>query len=134
LNSEDNRADFPASRKESIESGTIVDPAGYIMTNAHVVEGAQTITVTRVSAGQHGLTDAIAESAVTPHPATLVRIFKEGDLVLVKIAASDLPALPFADYMQLRQGQVVFAVGSPAGLQNSISMGIVSSVCPPAQS
>lgn len=128
LKADGSRADFPASRKESIGSGIVVDRAGYIMTNAHVVEGAQKIMVTRVSAGQKGITDALAESAATPHPATLIGVFKEGDLALIKIDAADLPALPFADYAQLRLGQVVFAVGSPAGLQNSISMGIVSSV------
>ncbi len=60
--------------------------------------------------------------------ATLVGVFKEGDLALIKVDGSGLPALPFADYRQLRQGQVVFALGSPAGLQNSISMGLVSSI------
>ena len=125
---EGNGADFSASRKESIGSGIIVDAAGYIMTNAHVIEGAHKITVTRVSASQRGITDALAESAAAPHPATLIGVFKEGDLALIKIDDSHLPALSFADYNQLRQGQVVFAVGSPAGLQNSISMGIVSSV------
>ena len=52
LRSEGNRADYSAGRKESIGSGMIVDPAGYIMTNAHVVEGAHTITVTRVPVAQ----------------------------------------------------------------------------------
>jgi serine protease Do len=126
--SEGSRTDFSVSRKESVGSGIVVDPDGYIMTNAHVIEGAHKITVTRVPVGQRGITGALAESAATPYPATLVGVFKEGDLALIKIDASNLPALRFADYTQLRQGQVVFAVGSPAGLQNSISMGIVSSV------
>ena len=125
---EGNGAAFAASRKESVGSGIIVDPAGYIMTNAHVVEGAHKITVTRVSTSQRGITDALAESAATPYSATLIGVFKEADLALLKIDGSALPALSFADYNQLRQGQVVFAVGSPSGLQNSISMGIVSSV------
>jgi serine protease Do len=128
LKAESNRADFSASRKESIGSGIIVDSAGYIMTNAHVVEGANKITVTRVPVGQRGITEAVAESNLIPFPATLVGVFKEGDLALLKIEASNLPTLHFADYMRLRQGQVVFAVGSPSGLQNSISMGIVSSI------
>jgi serine protease Do len=128
LKSEGNQTGFSSGRREGVGSGIIVDPAGYIMTNAHVVEGAHKITVTRVSAAQRGITDALAESMATPYPATLVGVFKEGDLALIKIDGSDLPALHFADYQQLRQGQVVFAVGSPEGLQNSISMGIVSSV------
>jgi serine protease Do len=125
---ESNGAAFATSRKESIGSGIIVDPTGYIMTNAHVIEGAHKITVTRVSTGQRGITDALAESAAAPYSATLIGVFKEADLALIKIGGSALPALSFADYTQLRQGQVVFAVGSPSGLQNSISMGIVSSV------
>ena len=125
---ESNGAAFATSRKEAIGSGILVDSTGYIMTNAHVVEGAHKIMVTRVSVAQRGVTDAIAEAAVTPHSATLIGVFKEADLALIKIDGSALPALPFANYDRLRQGQVVFAVGSPSGLQNSISMGIVSSV------
>jgi serine protease Do len=128
LQSEGNRANFSTSRKEAVGSGIIVDSAGYIMTNAHVVEGAHRITVTRVSVGQRGVNDALAESSAKPYTATLAGVFKEADLALIKIDGGAMPALSFADYAQLRQGQVVFAVGSPAGLQNSISMGIVSSV------
>jgi serine protease Do len=106
LKSEGNQTGFSSGRREGVGSGIIVDPAGYIMTNAHVVEGAHKITVTRVSAAQRGITDALAESMATPYPATLVGVFKEGDLALIKIDGSDLPALHFADYQQLRQGQV----------------------------
>jgi serine protease Do len=119
--------DYPAGRKESIGSGIIVDPTGYIMTNAHVVESARQIMVSRVGA-QRSISDAVAESVAAPMPARVVGVFKESDLALIKVEASNLPALSFADYIHLRQGQVVFAVGSPEGLQNSISMGIVSSV------
>ena len=74
LRSESNRADFSASRKESIGSGIIVDPAGYIMTNAHVVEGANKITVTRVPVGQRGIMEAVAESNLILFPATLIGV------------------------------------------------------------
>ena len=63
-----------------------------------------------------------------PVSANLVGTFAEADLSLSKIAAENLPALPIADFGALRQGQLVFAFGSPSGLQNSVSMGVVSSV------
>ena len=61
--------------------------------------------------------------------ATLVGVFKEGDLALIKVAVTGLPVLKFAGWHKaLTQGQVVFAFGSREGLQNSLSMGVVSSV------
>lgn len=71
---------------------------------------------------------ALQESLSELKNAALVGMFKEGDLALLKIDASGLPALRFADYWTLRQGQVVFAFGSREGLHNSVSMGVVSSV------
>lgn len=125
---EGERTSLVVGKQQTIGSGVIVDPGGYIMTNAHVVEGAQTIRVKLVSKGDETVPGALARSYAPPVDATLVGAFKEGDLALIKIAASSLPALAFADYGKLRQGQVVFAFGSPEGLQNSMSMGIVSSV------
>jgi serine protease Do len=115
-------------KQESIGSGVIVDPDGYIMTNAHVVDGAWRIRVNVEPKGEQTIPRVVTHSYAPPKDATLVGIFKEGDLALLKIDATGLPALPFADYGKLRQGQVVFAFGSPAGLQNSVSMGIVSSI------
>jgi serine protease Do len=60
--------------------------------------------------------------------ATIVGIAREIDLALLKVDAAGLPALPIADYDALRQGALVFAFGSPEGLRNSVSMGIVSAV------
>jgi serine protease Do len=60
--------------------------------------------------------------------ASLVGISEEIDLAVLKIEAHGLPALPMADYGHLRQGQVVFAFGSPGGLRNSVTMGVVSAV------
>jgi serine protease Do len=110
-----------------------VDSSGYIVTNAHVVEDARRIRV-RLTAHADEDDDtpsvgaALEQSFVTAKEATLVGMFKQGDLALIKIAAEGLPALPFADYRSLRQGQVVFAFGRREGLQNSVSMGVVSSV------
>jgi serine protease Do len=60
--------------------------------------------------------------------ATIVGVAKEVDLALLKVDEPNLPALPVADYDALRQGELVFAFGSPEGLRNSVSMGVISSV------
>jgi serine protease Do len=123
-------------RQQSVGSGVIIDPDGYIITNAHVIAGAHSIRVhlipkaTPVSVGKfdQSITNALAEAFVPPMEAVLIGVFKEADLALLKIAATGLPSLPFADYSKLRQGQVVFAFGSREGLNNSVSMGVVSSI------
>jgi serine protease Do len=125
---ESGRTELAVGRQENIGSGVIVDPDGYIITNAHVVDGAQKIRVNLVPRGNQTISGVLAQAYARPIDATLVGVFDEADLALLKIDARDLPALPFADYSKLRQGEVVFAFGSPAGLQNSVSMGVVSSI------
>jgi serine protease Do len=125
---ENGRASAVVGRQQALGSGVIVDPSGYIMTNAHVVENAQQIRVRLVSKGGETVPSVISQSYAPLQNARLVGSFKEGDLALLKIDATDLPALPFADYAKLRQGEIVFVFGSPAGLQNSMSMGMVSSI------
>lgn len=126
--SESGHAELAVGRQENIGSGVIVDPGGYIITNAHVVDGAQRIRVNLVPRGNQTISGVLAQAYSRPLEATLVGVFDEADLALIKIDAHGLPALPFADYGKLRQGEVVFAFGSPAGLQNSVSMGVVSSI------
>jgi serine protease Do len=116
------------SRQRNLGSGVVVGPDGYIITNAHVIEGAQQIRVRLVSKEQETVPGVLAQSYAPPQKARLAGVFKEADLALLKIDATGLPALPFADYSQLHQGEVVFAFGSPEGLQNSMSMGVVSSI------
>ena len=125
---ESGRTSLVVGRQQAIGSGVIVDPEGYIITNAHVVEGAQRIRVKLVPPGEQTIRSVVAHSYAPPKDAALVGVFKEADLALLKVAVTGLTALPFADYRKLRQGQVVFAFGSPEGLQNSMSMGIVSSI------
>lgn len=126
---ENGRTGFPeAGRQQSIGSGVIIDPAGYIITNAHVVEGAQRIRVNLVPPGEEGFQSVVVHAFAPPVNATLVGVFKEADLALIKVDGKGLPALRFADYSNLRQGQVVLAFGSPEGLEDSVTMGIVSSV------
>lgn len=115
-------------RQHAIGAGIIVDPDGYIMTNAHVVEGAQRIRVI--------LPPPLADSPPELQPvhagqileAKLLGTHKQSDLALLKIEATHLPAVSLRSDVKLRQGELVFAMGSPEGLRNSVSMGVVSSV------
>ena len=118
--------DVRTARWRSIGSGVIVDPDGYIVTNAHVVSGAQRIVVVLTSTDRSPLRSSSMKSRTAK--ASLVGISQEIDLAVLKIEAQGLPALSMGDYGHLRQGQVVFAFGSPGGLRNSVTMGVVSAV------
>lgn len=123
-------------RRQSIGSGVIVDPEGYIITNAHVVRGAEKIEVIvppRRAAGTGGAGGADAASLQDPqgnrYQARIVGTSQEIDLALVKIEAHALPALGISGPMpRPRQGEMVFAFGSPEGLRNTVTMGVVSAV------
>jgi serine protease Do len=119
----------PVGRQSSLGSGVIVDPDGYIVTNFHVIEGAQRVNVLITpSIGSQPQARAVLRARGRMLPAKIVGGSKAADLAVLKIDANGLPTIPFAPYAQLRQGQVVFAFGNPEGLQNSMSMGLVSSV------
>ena len=117
-----------AGWEQSIGSGVVVTTDGYIITNAHVVEKANQIRVRLVPRGSQTISAVLAQSFATPVSATLIGSFADADLALIKIQEHDLSPLPIAELGRLRQGQIVFAFGSPEGLQNSVSMGVVSSV------
>jgi serine protease Do len=108
-------------------SGVILDAAGYIVTNAHVVGAARRVRVMLPPSPPPG-----AQSIVRPPgrllDATIVGIDAETDLAVLKVEAQGLPVLPLANSDELRQGHVVFAFGSPLGLDNTVTMGIVSAV------
>ncbi|MGA7850018.1 MAG: trypsin-like peptidase domain-containing protein [Terriglobales bacterium] len=116
------------TREHAIGSGVIVDPDGYIMTNAHVVEGAQRINVALPMAS------VIFPDQIAPVgkqrivEARLIGLHKETDLALLKIDQTGLPTLSLGSHRPVHQGQLVFAMGSPEGLENSVTMGVVSSV------
>jgi S1-C subfamily serine protease len=125
---ENNRAETALIvRQHAVGSGVIVDPEGYIMTNAHVVEGAQRIRVAlplsmedsplNTPAGKRHILDA-----------KLLGVHKDSDLALLKVDATNLPTLSLGTGRRARVGQLVFAIGSPEGLQNSVTMGVVSAV------
>jgi serine protease Do len=98
-------------------SGIALSSDGYIITNAHVVSGARHIRV-RVNGPQKSRS---FEAKVVGLDTTL-------DIALLRIDATDLVPLPLADSDKLKQGQLVLAFGSPMGLDNSVSMGVISSV------
>lgn len=95
-----------------VGSGFIVSTDGYILTNHHVVEGADEILVTLADKREF--------------KATLIGSDRRTDVALVKITASALPALKAGDSNKLRVGEWVIAIGSPFGLENTVTAGIVS--------
>ncbi len=125
----DSEAGHPVSllgREKSIGSGVIVDPDGYIVTNAHVIKGAVTIrvVVTRASVPDEASDDPNNLQTVD---AKIIGIDQESDLALLKIDEKGLPTLQFMNSDRLRQGDLVLAIGAPMGLRNSVSFGVVSS-------
>ena len=95
-----------------VGSGFILTADGYVMTNAHVVDGADEVIVT--------LTDK------REFKAKIVGADKRTDVAVVKIDAKNLPAVKIGDVSKLRVGEWVMAIGSPFGLENSVTAGIVS--------
>ena len=117
-------------RRQVIASGVIVDPEGYIVTNAHVVNGAEKIEVIvppRVAPGVPP--DSMPDADGTIYLARIVGVTQDLDLAVIKIEAHALPALALAGSAHgVQQGEVVFAFGSPEGLRNTVTMGVVSAV------
>jgi serine protease Do len=116
-------------RQRAIGSGVIVDPDGYIMTNAHVVNGAQRIRViiTPTPAELVAFKSSFSNRQRT-YEAKLLGMNRLVDLALIKIEAKDLPYIPLRLDFRVRLGQVVLAVGSPEGLEHTVTRGIVSAV------
>jgi serine protease Do len=115
-------------RQRAIGSGFVIDPSGYIVTNAHVVKGAQRVQVVLPPANADGSLDAALSTRTILIPARIVGVSSEIDLALIKVDADKLPALALATYRKLGQGEIVFAFGSPGGLRNTVTMGVVSAV------
>lgn len=128
---EDSEAKVQTLTKErSSGSGVIVDPDGYIVTAFHVVKGARRIRV-ELDSRVHPkiLPDRMDDHTPrSSYEARIVGTFEDADLAVLKIDARDLPAISLSDSDSLKQGQLVAALGSPEGLRNSVTLGVVSSV------
>lgn len=95
-------------------SGFIVSPEGYIMTNAHVIENAQSIKVT-IKSGEVFDAMIVGQDSIS-------------DIALVKIEARNLPVLAFADSDQVLVGETVVAIGNPFGYDYTVTSGVVSAI------
>jgi serine protease Do len=101
-----------SEQNSGVGSGFILSSDGYVMTNAHVIDDADTIYVT--------LTDK------REFKAKLIGVDDRTDVAVVKINAANLPAVTVGDSNKVRVGEWVLAIGSPFGLQNTVTAGIVS--------
>jgi serine protease Do len=103
-----------SSPSEGLGSGFFFEDQGYILTNAHVVQGADTIEVT-------------LKDEKTPLPAKLIGIDKELDVAIIKIETSEkIQPLKLGDSDKARIGEWVIAIGNPYGLDHTVTMGIIS--------
>jgi serine protease Do len=105
-------------------SGFFIHPAGYIVTNTHVVAGEYSISVTQFRRGTAEL------ERVTYNKVRIVALDSRLDLALLKIddaGGTVFPTVPLGDSNALAEGQTVFAIGSPLGLDRTVSQGIISS-------
>jgi len=104
---------IPRERRQTgLGSGVIVDPSGYILTNNHVIRGADEIKVTLFDKRE------FKGKVIGTDPKT--------DLAVVKIDAKDLPYIELGDSDKLKVGELVIAIGNPYGLNQTVTMGIVS--------
>ena len=104
-------------------SGFMIHEDGYLVTNDHVIAGENEITVTVFDKGENGMSKRTWENV------RIVASSAEMDLALLKIETGDrtrFPTVPLGDSDELRQGQPVFAIGAPLGLERTVSQGIVS--------
>ncbi|MGA8428766.1 MAG: trypsin-like peptidase domain-containing protein [Candidatus Sulfotelmatobacter sp.] len=126
LHEEDRSQTALIVRQHAVGSGVIVDSHGYIVTNAHVIEGQQRIRVALpLPTDSRGLAPLGKRRILE---ARLIGFHKETDLALLKVDETDLPTLPLISQQRPHVGQLVFAIGSPEGLQNSVTMGVVSAL------
>jgi serine protease Do len=104
-------------------SGFVIHPTGYVVTNQHVISGEHQISITLFRQGEHEL------EQIHFHRVRIVALDPRSDLALLKVENGGdhvFATVPLGSDTELRQGQPVFAVGSPLGLDRSVSEGIVS--------
>jgi serine protease Do len=117
------------SQQRSTGSGVILGSDGYIVTNAHVIDGAKRVQIVmptpqNVSSSRR----SILKPGGHILGAQIINIDRETDLAVLKVQERNLPTLEIADSDEIRQGQLAFAFGSPMGLKNSVTMGVVSNI------
>lgn len=106
----------PKSRiQQALGSGTIISADGYIVTNNHVIDGADKISVT-------------LPGSTKEYPAKLIGADPDNDLAVIRISAQNLPFLPFANSNDALIGDVVFAIGNPFGVGETVTQGIISAI------
>jgi serine protease Do len=108
------QVDLVMGKQHMVGSGVVIDEDGYIITNAHVVKDARRVQVIP------------PESRGRPVDASLIGVAEEIDLALLKVDVRGLKPLALANSDQIHQGEIVFAFGSPQGLRDSVTMGVVS--------
>ena len=101
-------------RQQSLGSGVIISPEGYIITNNHVVEQADDIRVTLIDE------KSFKAKIIGSDPKT--------DIAVIKIDAKGLPTIPWGNSDRLQVGEFVLAIGNPFGLNHTVTMGIISAV------
>jgi len=121
-------ASVVVGRQRSVGSGFVIDPEGYIMTNSHVIDGAQKVEIVVPPPDADGRLATALSGKMNIVPARIIGTSSELDLALLKIDNVKVPALPLATYSQVHQGETVFAFGSPGGLRNTLTHGLVSAV------
>ncbi len=107
--------DSRTRREQNLGSGVVISEDGYILTNFHVVEGADEIKVAFAKSKEEYTAKVIGSDPPT-------------DLAVLKIEAKGLPAVTFTDSDQLDVGDVVLAIGNPFGVGQTVTLGIVSAV------
>ncbi len=117
------------AKQRATGSGVILDSSGYIVTNGHVVAGARLVRVMiPLTPDERATQKSVLKTDGRVVGGQVIGIDYETDIAVVKVQAKDLAFLKLADSDEVKQGQVVLAFGNPFGLNNSVSMGIVSSV------
>jgi serine protease Do len=112
------------TKEQGVGSGIVVDPSGYILTNAHVVEHATSVSVLVF---RHRNQQAGALEHAERFTAKILGRDALTDLALLKVEADGLPSLKLADSDKVHVGQLALAFGSPLGLENTVTMGVISS-------
>ena len=123
------QAGLVMGKQKALGSGAIISSDGFILTNAHVVIGSRKVQVILSNSAMTANTE-LEQLASTGRTldAKVVGISPELDLALLKVNAQGLWALTIGDYGKVQQGELVFAFGSPSGLRNTVTMGVVSAV------